>query len=502
MMNIKKFTYIVFSLAAAGLFLAALFLLLSGAQQVAYASASNKFVKTSGSGSSCTQSSPCSLATALSTAASGDKIYIAAGTYTGSGAAVVNTSKSLTIYGGWDGTTTTPPVRDPVAYPTVLDAQDARRGVYIGPGATVTLEGFSVVDGSVVGNGGGLYARNVTLTLREMDFTSNWVTNTEYVYGGGAFVQGGTLLVEDSTFRANGGFAVKSSYGAGLVISATLAATVENCLFQDNDAWHGSGLYFQGGALVRPPFTLRNNTFVDNSGGYAGALLVNNAKARIEGNRVTGSLASNDYGAVSINSSDLLLTHNIIYGSESGKTAGLYLYNDSPFTVTNNIIAGNTSSWVQSPAVAVRKSSGKFLHNTVARNGSTYGFRIYEGASVVLTNNIVVSHTVGITVAAGSSAALNATLWGSGAWANGIDWDGAGTITTGSVNVWGEPAFMDPDNGDYHIRSNSAAKDAGVNAGVTTDIDGDTRPVGTYYDIGADEFSLRRIYLPLVKRGP
>jgi hypothetical protein len=41
---------------------------------------------------------------------------------------------------------------------------------------------------------------------------------------------------------------------------------------------------------------------------------------------------------------------------------------------------------------------------------------------------------------------------------------------------------------DYRLLSGSAAIDAGVDAGVTTDIDGQTRPYGDHVDIGADEF--------------
>jgi len=105
---------------------------------------------------------------------------------------------------------------------------------------------------------------------------------------------------------------------------------------------------------------------------------------------------------------------------------------------------------------------------------------------------------VGISVTAGSTAMLEGTLWGSGAWANGVDWGGAGSIVTGTVNLWGDPAFVDPDGGDYHLGPASAAIDAGVDAGVTTDIDGDARPIGSGYDIGADEAPIWKCYLPLV----
>jgi len=45
----------------------------------------------------------------------------------------------------------------------------------------------------------------------------------------------------------------------------------------------------------------------------------------------------------------------------------------------------------------------------------------------------------------------------------------------------------------------SAARNAGVNAGVNTDIDGEFRPKESGYDIGADEFGQQwDIYLPLV----
>jgi hypothetical protein len=116
-----------------------------------------------------------------------------------------------------------------------------------------------------------------------------------------------------------------------------------------------------------------------------------------------------------------------------------------------------------------------------------------------MTNTIIVSHTVGIYVEPGSTATLESTLWGSGAWANGTDWAGTGTISTTS-DLWGNPDFVDPNAGDYHIGPASAAIDQGVNAGVTNDIDFHPRPYQTP-DIGADEYwppgALKFIYLPI-----
>jgi hypothetical protein len=76
--------------------------------------------------------------------------------------------------------------------------------------------------------------------------------------------------------------------------------------------------------------------------------------------------------------------------------------------------------------------------------------------------------------------------------------------------VGGSPAFtaVNPLAGDpklspsYHLTFGSDAIDAGVDAGVTVDLDGDPRPSGAGFDIGADELVIHRIYLPAILRGP
>jgi hypothetical protein len=166
----------------------------------------------------------------------------------------------------------------------------------------------------------------------------------------------------------------------------------------------------------------------------------------------------------------------------------------------NNIIAHNEVT-EKGAGIYLQGAFSRLRHNTLAQNtgGDGSGIHVGTSAEVVMTNTIVVSHAVGITVTTGSTATLHATLWGDGIWANGVNWAGDGTNLTHTGDVWGDPAFADPENDDYHIGSASAARDAGVDAGLTEDIDGDPRPGGAGYDIGADEFR-SKIYLPLVMR--
>lgn len=513
-MNIKKLSQIFGSLVSSIVFLIGLLVFLAGNSQAALAGNGDLFVSPGGGGD-CSQASPCDLQTALGTALDGDRIYLAAGTYTGSGDAVVTLSHSVSLYGGWDGSPTTPPDCDHEVYSSIIDGQDGRRGVFVGSGLSVTLEGLSITNGVDDLKGAGLYAGDAHLTLRHLSVYSNTIDVNavpgSYAYGGGAMVEGGSLVVEASSFWNNSVWGKIGSNGGGLMISDTVTATVSKALFQDNDAWSGSGLSFLGVSGHQNRLVLRQSTFAGNgwgrsrglaTGGYAGGIAVSRAIVEIEENTFIDNWASNEYGALSISSSELLLARNWIYQNQSGRSSGLYISSFLPFTITNNVIADNQSTytWMLEPAVLIRYGNGQFLHNTIARNSGPYGILLENGASVAFTNTILVSHTLGISVTAGSTAALEGTLWGSGSWANGTDWGGDGTIQTGTLNLWDEPRFLNPEAGDYHLRQTSAAVDAGLDAGVLTDIDGDPRPTGAGFDIGADEF-MGRLYLPLLTSG-
>ncbi|MDX1616305.1 MAG: choice-of-anchor Q domain-containing protein, partial [Candidatus Promineifilaceae bacterium] len=73
----------------------------------------------------------------------------------------------------------------------------------------------------------------------------------------------------------------------------------------------------------------------------------------------------------------------------------------------------------------------------------------------------------------------------------------AGAPTVSDLNPLGGDPRLDE---SYRLTTGSAAVDAGAVTGVLYDLDGQVRPDGSAPDVGADELSPRRLYLPALLR--
>ncbi len=369
-------------------------------------------------------------------------------------------------------------------------------GVYLSGGGA--LSGNTIVSNTASRQGGGAYLDNSDGTLSG----NTIVSNTASWDGGGAYLEDSDATLNDNAISAN----VTSRGGGGLFLHNSNATLTDNELSGNSAEYDGGGIEISycdsvtltgntiisntadgdGGGIFLTVSTavLASNTLSGNSARTGGGVRLYNAgSATLTGNTISNNTALFASGGVDISfCGNVVLRGNTISGNGARYADGMYA-DGSNATLDNNLIADN-----EGEGVYVRGGSSLLLrHNTLARNAGA-GVYLDGNSTAVLTNTILVSHTVGVSVTAGSKATLEATLWGSGVWANGMDWGGGGTVITGNIDVRAEPGFVNPDGGDYHLRSDSAAVDAGVDAGVTTDIDGQSRPYGDDYDIGADEY--------------
>jgi hypothetical protein len=198
-----------------------------------------------------------------------------------------------------------------------------------------------------------------------------------------------------------------------------------------------------------------------------------------------------------------------------GDGGGIALTGSGKAVLTNLVLCDNSVGYDggsfgpndgRGSALLVRGPSLYMIHATLARNAgrTNEAIHVAGSSSVWLTNTILVSHSVGIMVENTGVARLDSTLWGAGAWANGTNWAGEGTIMH-QRDYTGLPDFARPELGNYHLRAASAAVDTAVDAGVADDLDGDPRPNPdtNLPDLGADEYWPRAwithdFYLPLV----
>ncbi|NIO69597.1 MAG: hypothetical protein GTN71_11340 [Anaerolineae bacterium] len=431
-----------------------------GGSRVALAQAGTGIIRVATTGSDtpgCGGVNPCqTVQYAVDQAQAGEEVRVASGLYTGvqgrpapseylnppaSGVItqVVYISKTVTIRGGYTTAFTDPP--DPEANQTTLDAQGEGRVLFITGDISPTIEGLHITNGDAAGLGG----------------------RSSTDVGGGVYVINATVIISNNRMFSN-----TAQYGGGLYLHDSDATLSGNTVTDNTASERGGGLY-----LWSSDATLSGNAVMSNTTGYSGGGLF---------------LQFSDNAA---------LSGNAVISNTAQVGGGLYLWG-SDATLTNNVVADNQATSSGS-GLGIRDSSPSLLHTTIARNSGGSGVFVTslsgDYGTVALTNTILVSHShsVGIDVMAGNTATLESTLW----YGNVTDWVGAGTIVTGTHNYWGDPLFA---TDGYHLMDGSAAIDKGVDAGVTTDIDGDSRPQGSAPDLGADERAGigTDVYLPII----
>ncbi len=180
--------------------------------------------------------------------------------------------------------------------------------------------------------------------------------------------------------------------------------------------------------------------------------------------------------------------------------AGIQVY--STTTPPDGCIVRNNRSYTNGTSGLVLSATNTLAYNNVIYNNHTAAGNLLGSArsglkvsgsstGVKLYNNTVYgqkanSSDKGIEV---SSGAANTEVKDNIAYNNAQNLSNSGTNTLLANNLTTDPKFIDASNTNFHLQSTSPAIDAGATlVNVPTDYDGNPRPQGAVYDIGAYEF--------------
>jgi predicted outer membrane repeat protein len=427
-------------------------------------------------------------------------------------------------------------------------------GMLVTDGAQVTIQNATFSNNAASGAGGGLYDGGISgdptaATLIDSQFVSNtaaydgggvasdgsitliggqFIHNTSQGRGGGLGVGGQYnptfVLITGTRFINNAAFAIQSDgLGGGVWVGGT--AIVVNGYFEGNVS-HGSN----GGGLFASTFIITDTDFVSNAimAGWGGGASGNEAtisSGRFERNSSGGAGGGISVNYASVDGTDFISnTSNVVDGlaggggvfvvfqgdisnarfesnqcPATGCSGGGTLFWGGPSRIVNTILLNNTAA-SDGTAIAIDVpgenafQQNELAHLTIA--GSTFitmpAVAVFSG-TVGITDTIIASHTIAVSNTGGIVREDYNLFFDTVTNTVGV--------TSGGHSLGGDPKFVDPLNGDYHLQFGSAGIDRGVDAGVYVDLDGNPRPVGAGFDIGAYEYqAIKVLYLPLIRR--
>jgi hypothetical protein len=282
------------------------------------------------------------------------------------------------------------------------------------------------------------------------------------------------------------GFAFKYGYASpsgGAIYIQSGRVDITGNLFQENIAGsYGGAIYVGSGEDVH----ILNNSFVGNEVTWGGGSIfagTSSATTLIEGNVFTGGNA--DYGtAIHSDNCHLVINGNLFKDNPGHYTIDLYS-NSIGSTISNNFIIRSTQNSIN--LSGANTTSYEVINNTIMN--AQFGISPTNSLAIV-SNNIITQTNYSINNSTGALSGSNNLFFGNTNDPNPL-----------TDPVYNDPVFINPSADNYHLGDESPAIDAGVVVALSEDYDGDERPIGDRFDIGADEVKGGFFtYLPFIVR--
>ncbi|MBG0785530.1 MAG: DUF1565 domain-containing protein [Anaerolineaceae bacterium] len=279
------------------------------------------------------------------------------------------------------------------------------------------------------------------------------------------------------------GFKFQNGYnnpsGGAIYIINGRVDIVDN-MFQENTAGSYGGAIYTGSSY---DVHILDNSFVGNEVTWGGGSIyaMCSTTVLIEGNVFIGGAA--DYGtAIHSDSCNVNINANLFKDNPGTSTIDIYSYSIGS-TISNNFLIRSDQYAIY--LMGENTTRHEIVNNTIMN--VRYG--ISPTSSFVNISNNIIAYTFSFSIFNSSG-----TMVGS----NNLFYENGGNSYPLTNPVYEDPMFVDPSTDDYHLDKESPAVDAGAVVTLDEDYDGDERPIGDGYDIGADEVKSQFFgFLPL-----
>jgi hypothetical protein len=452
---------------------------------------------------------------AVNDVAEGGTVKVAQGVYTDINDAdsVIRITKTLKLQGGY--TVTNWSDADIIACPTVLDAQNKGRVVYIEDGVDAIIEGFHIRHGSVTGtsggagiyiaggssnvllnyiysntahisSGGGIYVADGTSVILDNHIYSNVAADQ----GGGVRIGGGSSLLQDNYIYSN-----TAADGGGIAVSNSSCDVRRNRIYTNRVTHQGGGIYIKGAGNVEQNWIYDNDVSgsTDNDPGGGGIFISDGFSTVVRGNKIYNNRInpsnSNECrgGGIFVFGGSVNIARNDIYNNEAFQAGGVQLRGVSG-ELRNNLIYSNTTPhngagiYLNSTNIAVENNT---IYGNQVIDGNNGGGIYYESGTPNIRNNIVVSNSAN----SGGGVYGSVTVYYSDIWGNtGGRCDNNASCISADGNITDTPSFVDA-GVDFRLQPDSPCRDAAdPNTYPDVDYDNRARPFGARADMGAFEF--------------
>jgi len=443
-----------------------------------------------------------------------DTIQIVQGIYEGNFSYSSSEAKNLSVKGGYASNCSSR-TTDPAD--TVLDGMSTDSSLILVSTqvADFLVESLTLQNGTAgIGKGGGLYA----LTTGDVTMRNNLLSsNTASGGGGGVFVDAATANFENNTISQNsGGAGLGPAMGSGAGLFVTSATTITltlNTITHNTAQSHGGGIFVDFSGSGRTVH-LTENTISNNSASSGGGMMAYGDTIVLTKNDFSANTATGDGAGFWINGGNLTATGNTFSDNVADYNGGGMEISVEGLTLANNIIHHNTATnWDGGGISITNLSTANLAHNTIVSSSAGHdggGVKLWlsdDPESAYFYNNIVLYNTA----TRGNDLFINNDMDGNlilstvDLFNNDFDQSSDGfyiqrTITIDSSNLDNiAPQFANQTMENYHLKRSSPCIDTGTSVGAPdTDIDGDLRPQGEGYDIGADEYVQSASIIPVL----